>query len=173
MLEMTEKAEADVTAPITVPFWLVELEMATATYRWSSRHELDWNGHTWAQSGVQVDTLRDLAGGAQEGTISLPNHDRAASALVLAERINGRPVRIWKLYGQPPYAVGDAILKFSGVADGTPNVAAPRVSIEINGVGLDNQEAPRLLWDLFSNHIPPAGSVISWAGEHFLLERRG
>ncbi|MGE0289691.1 MAG: hypothetical protein AB7I42_25625 [Bradyrhizobium sp.] len=173
MRTLTEKTQTDTSGQITRPFYLIELVMASATYRWSSRQTVDWNSQTWTQNGVQVDELRDLAGGAQEGRISLPNHDRAASALVLAERINGRPIRIWQLYGDAPHAIDDAVALFDGYCDGAPNVAASRVSIEITSAGMENEDAPRLRWELFSSHIPPSGTVISWGGEHYRLERRG
>ncbi len=173
MRDLSETTQAETEKAITSPFYLVEIVMATVTLRLSSSGETAWNGETWAQAGVQVDDLRQVAGGEMEGSISLPNTDLAASALVLADGINDRPCRIRKLYGAGPHAPEDAVLLFDGVCDGAPSLSIQRISIEITTRGRINELSPRLRWELFCNHIPPAGTVIPWGGEHFRLEPRG
>lgn len=171
MRDLTAATGTEIARGITRPRYLIELVMENVTYRWSSGSEATWNGQLWTQNGAQVDDLRAVAGGAQEGRISLPNHDNAASALVLSDGINGRACRIWQIYGDGPFATDDAVLLFEGVCDGA-ELAIERVSIDLTSAGRVNELSPRLYWDMACTHIPPAGTVISWGGEHYRLERR-
>lgn len=169
--DITPYTQAETAREITIPRHLIELTVGAAVYRWSTREDVTWSGETWIGVGAQVEDLRTLVGGAMSGRISLPNHDNAMSALVLADGVAGRRVRIWQLYGMGPFTAEDAVLVFSGEADGAPDVGETRVSIEIVTEGRALQKAPRLYWDMLFNHIPPAGTVISIGGEHFTLER--
>ena len=172
MRTLTAATKTEIERDITRPIYLVELVMATVTYRLSTGPAVSWNGSTWSQSGAQVDDLRAVSGGAQEGRISLPNHDNAASALVLSDGVAGRACRIWQLYGDGPYATNDAVLLFDGECDGA-DLTIERVSIDLTSSGRIRELSPRLYWEHFCKHIPPAGTVISWGGEHYRLERRG
>jgi hypothetical protein len=172
VLTLTSKNVEETTRDRAMPFYVVELVMSTVTYRWSTGREAVWNGQTFVESGVNVEgKLEPQAGGGKIGQISLPNADKAGSALVLGENMNFRPIRIWKLYGAGPYDVEDAVPQFDGVCDGVPDIGDTRVFINLFTNGKHNNESPPLVYDLFTVP-PPAGTVVSWQGEHFTLESR-
>jgi len=171
MRAVTPAYSAEISRHSTRPFVLVELVAPGITYRWSSGPDVTWAGESWSAVGLQLEQLRAIVGGGQEGQISLHNFGGGASALVLGSRINDAPVRIWKLYGDGPYDSGDEVQIFDGVADGQ-RVLVERVTIDIVTSGRERELSPRLYYDAFCSHIPPAGTVLSWEGEHYRLESR-
>lgn len=172
MRTLSTTTDTETAKAITRPIELIELVLASGTYRWSSAGDVSFNGYTWSESGAQVDHLQSLAGGAQQGIISLSNTDNAASALVLADGVADAPITLYQLYGDGPYAADDAVELFSGVCDGAPQIGLDRVQISITSAGRAREFAPRIYFEQFCNWIPPAGKVISWGGEHYRLERR-
>lgn len=172
MRDLTPNQQAETQKASTEPFHLVELQTPTATYRWSSRATAVWRGQEWTGGVVRVDGLAALAGGSAEARISLSNSDNAASALALVDNINDSPCRIYQLYGAAPHADADAALVFAGVVDGVPRIGTARVTIDLLTAGRAMEMSPRLYFELFCSSLPPAGTVISWAGEHYRLEAR-
>ena len=69
--------------PLTAPLYLIEFQAVSVTYRWSTRGDVEWMGWDWTPTGVVVESLRTIAGGAQEGTLSLPNTDNSMSGIVM------------------------------------------------------------------------------------------
>lgn len=171
MRTLSTAAAADVVKPITTPFHLVELVMASATYRWSTRGTVSWDSQTWTEAGVMVEGLRNLVGGGMEGAISITNTDNAASALVLADGVADRECRVWQLNGAGPYVLADAVKLFDGVCDGA-DIGLDRVRIDIITAKRVRETAPRIYFEAFCAHMPAAGTVLAWGGEHYTLENR-
>lgn len=163
--------ESALSASVTAPFMVVELVTPSVTYRWSTGPTIDWQGATWNGIGIEVENLRPVLGGGLEGTISLPNSDGAASAIVLGQRLSDCQVRIWKLYTGAPTDPDDGLALFEGVVDGQ-EIVGERARIDIVTEGRERELSPRLYFDAFCSHIPPAGTVVSWEGEHYKLEGR-
>lgn len=173
MRELTEYMDAEIARPITRPLNLIEILLPSVTLRWSTGRTVEWDGDTWTDAGVTLEALRALAGGAMEGMISVRNTELAASGLVLVDGVNDRPCRIWELSGPGPFDPADAVMTFEGVCDGTPDISIERVRIAITSASRVREMSPRIYFEQFCNHIPPAGTVISWGGEHYRLEARG
>ena len=170
MRTLSTTTNTEVAKPITVPIYLIELVLSI-TYRFSTRGAITWNGFTWVQSGAKVDTLRTTPGGSQEGAISLQNFDNGASSFVLVDGIGDKPCRIWALYGEGPYLVGDAVQLFEGVCD-SAELNLDRVVIRVASAGRLREQSPRLYWDQPCNFIPAPGRVFAWGGERYTLEAR-
>lgn len=169
MRTLSTTTNTEVSKTITRPILLVEISFPIA-YRWATLGDVTWNGYTWTSNGVRVEDIRNLAGGGVEGRISIPNHDNAASALVLGNSIADTPCVIWHLYGDGPYAVADAVELFRGVLDGA-EIGLDRVSIGLTSTGRVNEVSPRLfIAPPICNKLPPRGTVLAWAGERYTLE---
>jgi|GEM_PF-2500812 len=175
MRTLSLNLQTEVARDITTPFAVVEITTNAATVlRFSSRETVTWNAVTWTESGIKVDSLRDLPGGAQEGRLVFQNFDNAASALVLTDGITDAPVKVYLLYGAgPTFAAGDGVQIFEGVCDAS-DVQLERVTIDITSAGRLRETSPRLYYTSFCHYMPPAGRVLSWGGEHFeLISRNG
>lgn len=172
MRTLSSTTSTETAKPITRPIHLVEIVTNTVTYRWSSSNDVTYNSATYTGNGVSVSALRNLAGGGQEGQITLPNIDGAAAALVLSADIADKACRIYELSGDGPYSVGDAVLLFEGVCDCASDINDERVTIDITSAARNMEQTPRILWNLFCHHMPAAGTVIAWAGERYTLEPR-
>lgn len=172
MRTLSTYTTTEIAKAITRPIHLVELVTDATTYRWSSSGDVPYASVTWTGNGVSVEDLRNLAGGGQEGRISLPNIDGAAAALVLGTGIADRVLRIYELAGDGPYTAGDAALLFDGVCDAATSIDDERVTIDITSAARNMEQSPRILWNLFCNHMPAPGTVIPWAGERYALEPR-
>ena len=107
-----------------------------------------------------------------EGRISLPNTDNAASAYALNEDLSINEVEILTLYGEAPFAAGDAETVFTGVLDGCL-IGPDRVYFDIATAGRKREYGPRvILMPPLCNHLPPNGLRLSWGGEIIELEGR-
>jgi len=171
MRTLTGPTDAATQLTITKPGWLVELGFNT-TLRLSSRGDQSWNTYTW--TGGRIKRLSGLsadANGEQRGTLELINTDIAYSALILNEGAADKSVRIWKFYGDNP-AASDPVAVFSGVID-TTDIAPDVVRLSLVTENSRTLYSPRRFIgpETGFNHLRPAGTRISWAGEVYILER--
>ncbi len=170
MRALSGPTAAALAGPITRPILLIELSLAPVQ-RWSTGGPVTWDGYTWSESGARVEELRELPGAAVEGRISAPNADGALGTLLLSQGATDVPCRIWALYGDGPYALGDAVLLFGGVTDGAEH--GLRVTLDLITAARRRLTAPRLRCaPPLCNHLPPSGTVVSWNGERYALEGR-
>jgi len=161
-----------VAAPVTLPGYLVKVDF-TSPLRLSSRGTLTWTGASWAAwfiriSGLGIDGQRS----SQNGRLTLGNTDYTLGALILSEGIAGRAVNIWKFYGEAP-ADADAVLAFSGVADGMScEPDSGTVTIDLQQSGGATLYCPRTYINRASGHnfAPAAGTLIQWNNETYRLE---
>ncbi|WP_347278609.1 hypothetical protein [Plasticicumulans sp.] len=168
MRTLSGTTAAALAGPITRPLLLIELSLSPVQ-RWSTGGAVTWNGYAWSESGARVEDLSELPGAAVEGRISAPNADGALGALLLAQGATDLPCRIWALYGDGPYALGDAVLLFDGVTDGAEH--GLRVTIGLITAARRRLTAPRLRCaPPLCNRLPPAGTVLAWNGERYVLE---
>lgn len=169
MRTISTRNDTEVAKKITKPFYIMDLVL-TITYRWSTLGSVLWNGQTYTPNGLRVMEINDIPGGSKEGRFSLPNHDNAASALALGEDLNDKTCRIWKLYGDEPYAVDDAISVFDGVLDGSSSIKSNEVIFGFTSEGRLREMSPRIhIAPPLFNHLPARGTVLAWAGERFEL----
>lgn len=172
MRTLSSNTATETARPITRPMHLVHIVTDTVTYRWCSSNTVTFDGQTWTGNGVAVTALRNLAGGGMEGQISLPNIDGAGAAVALNNDLIDKACRIYELYGDGPYNVADAVVIFDGVCDAASDIGDERVIIDITSAARNRELSPRMLWNLFCNHMPAPGTVIAWAGERYTLEPR-
>ncbi len=168
-MTVSARTLSDAQADVARPLYLLELGFSAVEHL-STRDDVTWNGQTWAANGVSVGRITPAtADGAQTAEIILPNDSYAYSAIVLGEGVEGKSLRIWKLYGEPPFASEDAVQVFDGVMD----VArmGHQVRITANSAGRNNEQVPHLVFapPVF-NHLPVPGTIVWWRGEKVILE---
>lgn len=167
----TVKQDAAVAGPITTPAYLVELGFSTPI-RLSTRGALTYAGVSWFAGGVTVSSLATGQGGAKACTISVPNNQFAYSSIVLAETASGKKVRVWKLFGEPPYADDDAVLMFEGLIDDVPDLV-DNVTFNCSTQNMRTTSIPNVtIGAPYFSNMPRPGQSITWGGEVYDLEPR-
>lgn len=153
-----------VAAPVTAPGYLVAI---TSTYnevlRYSTRGTLTYNSATW------VGGARVMRQSPTDWSLSLPNTDNAASALVLSDDLERATVSVWSYLANasPPQAV----LLFSGYVNQVLRVTAQQVDIGLAAVSLGRSWLPDvILAPPLLRHMPPPGTAITWGGKVYYLE---
>lgn len=171
MRTVTQKIAAATSGPVHTPGYLVELQFST-TIRLCNRGTVIFDGHQWFQGGVEVRGIATGEGGGKSCTITIPNNQFAFSTIVLAETASGKQVRVWKLFGDPPYTDEDAVLIFTGLIDDVPELVN-QVTFNCSTQNLRVTSIPNVtIGTPFFNHLPRAGQSITWGGEIYDLEPR-
>ena len=156
-------ALAAIAAPVTAPGYLIAITSGSATVRYSTRGALDYDGETWTGGG-QV-----TRNGPTDWTLSLPNHDSLASALVLGDFVDQAEVAIWSYLGNSDPI--QAVPVFSGHINQVTRVTTTRVDISLAAVSLGRSWIPDvLLAPPLLNYMPPIGTAITWGGVIYYLE---
>jgi hypothetical protein len=153
-----------IAAPVTAPGYLVAM---TSTYgevlRYSTRGTLTYSGSTWV-GGAQVTRQSPT-----DWSLSLPNTDNAASALVLGDHLEQATVSVsaYLANAVPPQAV----LLFTGYVNQVVRVTTQHVEISLAAVTLGRSWLPDvILAPPLLRHMPPPGTTISWHGKLYYLE---
>jgi len=143
---------------VTRPAYLVKLELATPLL-FSSRETITYIGDTYTAATVRV----DLSG----TKISLYNESLAYTAAFLAG-VSGTRATVYLLYGDAPFAAGDADMVFQGEI----GAVAIGESIEIRLRPAPVRRLPRLyVTPPTFNHLPPDGLQIRTPSGVFTLQR--
>lgn len=154
MRALTANVQTAIAAPLTAPRYLIELGFS-ATLRHSTREAVTWNALTWVQAGARVERYDE-----KQAVVSLSNADLAAGAIVLGEGVKGKPVTIWKLYGNSPFAVDDAVELFTGYMDNY-SIQGIRVQINCTRQSIATSHSPRhIIAPPVCNHLVVPGARI-------------
>jgi hypothetical protein len=155
-------------APVQRPAILVELAFSPVK-RWSSYAELAWDGQTWLKEDVSVESL-EVGALTLSGALRLGNGDGAAAALVRAQGVQDRGVRIW---GYDAAATGAADVVW--LADGI--CAAAQIGPDAVRIALRHPSEYTLAPRTFVSEaefapLLPAGTVLKINGQAYSLARR-
>lgn len=170
--ELTTALADALARAVTEPLYLVQIDLAGQSLRYSSAGAVSWLDQTWLPAGLRVEELRPAEAGGQEGRLALANQDNVLSALLLAESLYDRRVRIWTLYGRGPWDEEDAVLLFDGALDGA-RLDPYRAELDLVSQDAGTAYSPRLYVDPpLCRHLPAPGTVVAWEGERYVLEGR-
>ena len=169
MNSLTAALSAALGGPVQRPALLVEAGFDTVR-RWSSFATLTWNGNTWSTQAMRIEGLQ-VAALQVRGSLVLDNRDGAAGALVLAEGVQDRSIRIWA-YDAAATATADVVWLADAVGAGA-TISETEVTIALR----DAAEAtltPRQFVTAANGfgQLLPSGSVIRLNGQDYRLERR-
>jgi len=170
--ELSAAFTTALSAPVTVPGYLIEIGFA-APFRLCTRTTITWNSLTWSRWGAELrGFVTDGAQSVVGGALILENTDNTISTLILAEGIAERSIKIWQIYGETPGVI-DALYLMEGVGDGARiDINNRRVEISVMQAGGVTLYTPRLYITRENGFqaIPVNGTLISWAGENYVLE---
>lgn len=169
---VSANVSTEVARTVTRPGYLVEIAFSTP-FRISTRGDINWNGAVFITWGAEVDIEVDASRSALAGTLRLHNTENALGTLILLEGIADRPIRIWSFYGETP-GLFDAVPQLFGVGDGASiDPGKGTVTISVMQAGGTTLYSPRsyITREGGFNFVPAAGSLYSWGGEQFRLER--
>ncbi len=158
MRTLSDNNAAAVGRTVTRPVFLVEIQL-DPVLRLSSRGDIDVGSDTFLGANIDVD-LR-----AQR--FSLFNEGLQWSAAFL-DGLSGAGVKVWKVWGEGPFASEDPDLFFDGRLGG--GTVGDRIEYALRPT--DPLRTPRLyVTPPTFNHLPPAGTRIIAPGGTFQLER--
>ena len=161
---LSARTTAEVEKKVGVkPIYLVYIGYASPL-RKSCGPTLTWNSNTWTADDMIISVNPDK----NKGTLQIQNTDYVFGGLVLTDKLIDVPIKIYELYGEPPYAVADAELLFDGVG-GASSVGLRWVTIDLHEGSTKIMYCPRIRCtkEIGFNHLPPDGLVISWDGESY------
>lgn len=155
-------------APVQRPAVLVELAFSPVK-RWSSYADITWGGQTWTKEDVTVESL-EVGALSLTGSLRLGNGDGAMAALVLAQGVQDRAVRLWG-YDAGATATGDVVWLADAVCSGL-QISLEAVRIELRH-RCEYTLAPRtFVSEADFAPLVPAGTVIKINGQALTLARR-
>ena len=170
---LTAATTTELGADRTTPAYLVEILFSTPL-RLSSRGTIVWNGNTWISRDVSIQGLRyDVGTAQQSGNLVMGDLDVSVTVLILREGIAGRPVNIWKFYGTAP-APADPVQIFAGAGDAASmDERSGGVNIALVQRSARELSAPRRFITRANgfSSLPVPGTIVSFNGEQFKLER--
>ena len=152
-----------IAAAVTIPGFLIQIEIDGDTLRYSTRGTIDYDGETWVE-GAEVSHI----GGTSKPKLVLDNADNAISVLILSDAFIDAPVSIFAFYGEAPTA---AKLLFTGVVDGADDIGLLSSTLALTDAGADRSYQPNVvLGPPLCDHFAPPGTVISWGNVTVTLE---
>jgi hypothetical protein len=143
----------DLTAPVTLPGYLIEVAFDPPRY-FSTRGVQLWATHTWVSSGWVY----------TEDKLELPGGDPAFTQLILSQGVVGRVVRVWMFYGNTA-SDANTVLTYEGVIDGAPSLVNG-ITLTLFDRAIATLYAPRrrVRAELGFSVLPQRGLKIVWNG---------
>lgn len=175
MRTLTGTTSSGVAANVTLPGYFVEIAWSSVG-RYSSRGTLTWNAQTWTATDFRVAGLAADSGSSNiTGTLTFNNADLNIGALILAQGVAGRSIKIWQFYGDSAPGASDPVLLFDGIGDTSTITDNGRASISMQQAGAVTLYVPRAYMtraDGF-NWLPADGQLVEWNGERVRLSPDG
>lgn len=168
MRALAAQALVEIARAITRPRYLLRIDWTTTLYL-STRGTVVYDGQTWTGGTLTLERLAALPGAGLEGEISLTAADGTGAALALGGEISDVSFVLSMLYGDGPWAAGEAVVLAEGVLDGA-EITATRVRFGLAAEGRRRAAGPRVYCSPpLMRHLPAPGSVLTWAGERYEL----
>lgn len=158
MRTLSSNNQTEAAGQVTRPVWLVEIQFAIFL-RLSSREEITIDGDVFLASNLDIDIAAKR--------LRLFNEALQWSATFLAGT-SGVRVRIWKVWGESPFAAADLDLWFDGELGG----GTVGTTIEFRLLDNRPRQCPRIYAAPPTfNHLPPDGTEIVTPTGTRLLKR--
>lgn len=162
MRTLDATTEAEIAKAVTSPGYLVEIDTQPPV-RFSTRGSLVYDGNLYLDGA----SVRKVAPGASKAEIQIPNHDNAASALVLGYGLEDVAVRIYAIHGDAPTARD---LLWSGVIDGA-ELSTRWARLTCSAAARSGGAVPDIvIAPPLCNHLPAPGTSFLWNGEKYVLQ---
>jgi hypothetical protein len=172
---LSSRLGTEIVKTVTAPFFLVRVVFPGYAPLYLSTgptvtYDYDSVAQQWVSGSASLSALRSLPGGGLEASVSLSNTDDAVAALALTQDPGTVSVRLWMLYGAPPFSAGDAEQVFTGVVD-SMEIRPTRVTLSCVSESRRRLYGPRLtVSPPLCNFLPPGGTWVLWGGEMYELK---
>lgn len=159
------KLEATTTRPVNIIRW----EHSGTIELISCSGNIIFNGENYTGGGANIASIKD----GRNATLSTPATKARIAELLAGNWRNG----ICQIYAIPSvpadgtsYALGEGLLQLDGM------IATSRLSggeITVTALHRYSQgNTPRNTIGEVASHIPPPGTILTWAGDQIVLEAR-
>lgn len=166
MLNLSTTLAAALGGPVQTPALLVEIGFSTPR-RYSSYADLLYNGYTHYRQDIGLDNLA-VEAYSVSGQLNIGNTDDVIGALVLAEGIQDRSVRIWAYDAAAP----SEVVWLASAVGASAQVGPDIVSIELRHPA-QLTLGPRTFVDSATfGSLLADGTVIKVNGQSLRLQRR-
>lgn len=153
------------------PMLLMEIGFTPVARLTTCGENVTWNGETWVASGATMTGIAPGTQGEGDAILSLPDHDNALFASLLATGWSGISVECWSLHGGPgAYAVADAKSIYTGFTN-EMELNPMRVNLTCLSGGANALHSPRIrIQQPWFNHLPRHGQAIPGPGMTIYVE---
>jgi hypothetical protein len=153
-MAITPELSAELSKPVTLPGYLIQIDLDGLTLRYSTRGAQTHAGQTWQPSPWVY----------REGSLTVQGGDPAIASVLLSHDIYNRRVQVWMFYGEQvtPETLWPL---FDGVIDGMPQVI-DNIVLRLWQVSGATVYAPRGIINRESGFsvLPSPGLVFEWNG---------
>lgn len=168
MKALSTALTAALGGPVQQPALLVEIAFSTVR-RWSSWDDLTWAGQTWTKEDVSLEGL-EVGALTVRGSLVLGNGDDSMAALVLAEGVTDRAIRLW---GYDAAATGAAdVVWLADAVGASVQILPASVRIDLRHPAEYLLTPRTFVSDASFGPLLPAGSVLKINGRDFQVSRR-
>lgn len=171
MRTLTDSQRAAVDPGATKPLFVCEIAHSGTPELLSASGEVVYDGRIFAAGGCRVTAISD----ASSATIELPWSPARVNEVETGAWRNGI-CKIWAIPALPDdveqvYGAADGILMLDGQIKSS-GFSGDRISVNATHVSALARLSPRHTFEAVCNHIPAAGSTITWEGDVLTLESR-
>lgn len=155
----------------TRPINLIRWELSGSLELLSTSGQVTFDDEVYSAGGVDLVSIEDSV----RAVLSVPaDADRVAQTLGGTWR-NGRICQIYAIPAMPgdsgEYTTDDGLLILDGIIN-RPSLQSGRVVVEVVHKFMNGRLTPRATFNEITNHIPAAGTTLTWEGETFTLKAR-
>lgn len=148
--------------------YLVEINFSGTAEYLSCSGAVTYDGQAYAAGGCSVESMKNQ----ETARLSFPATAERNAQLLSASWRKG-VCNIYYIPGAPgdslTYAVADGVLLFPGLID-EAKFSNDSIILDVVNKYLTGVMCPGLIFNQFCNHIPAAGTSITWEGETDVLE---
>lgn len=152
----------------TRPIYLVEINFSGTAEYLSCSGAVTYDGQAYAAGGCSVESMKNQ----ETARLSFPATAERNAQLLNSSWRRG-VCNIYFIPGAPgdtlTYAAADGVLLLPGLIDAA-ELSRDSIRLDVVNKYLTGVMCPGLIFNQFCNHIPAAGTSITWEGETDVLE---
>jgi hypothetical protein len=151
---ITPQLAAELSRPVTLPGYLIQMDLDGITLRYSTRGVQTFNGELWTPSPWLY----------RDGMLTIQGGDPVIASILLSHDLYNRRVRVWMFYGETvtPETLWPL---FDGVIDGMPQ-AIDNIVLRLWQTSAATVYAPRGIINREAGFsvLPAPGLTFEWNG---------
>jgi len=170
-IELTAEQWTNTREVSTRPIRLIEWQHAGYTETLSESGNVEYDGALYTAGGIFSVTVDD----GRSAVITLPATNERIAETIGGRWRGGKICKIIAIPGMPDdeliYTAEQGIVVLDGIIDGS-EYSGGLLSVRVIHKYVSGKQTPRQTFNAFSAILPPAGSLVIWEGETFMLGSR-